>query len=107
MFMCERLVCSQALPLYQGSMSPVDRMGRSVSNTGSSVRAFSNRIASQMCCTILVMFRVMTILLRLSSSLNSGGIDHYPSALNVTLDQTNQLGKKVFPAPLPRGSHQV
>src|ERR1019366_9675320 len=34
-------------------------------------------------------------------------IDHYPSALNVTLHQTNQLGKKVFPAALPRGRHQV
>src|SRR5580692_9906203 len=73
MFMCERFVCSHALPLYQGSMSPVERIGRSVSNTGSSVRAFSKRISSQMCCTTFVMFSVMTILLRLSSSLNSGG----------------------------------
>ena len=56
MWLCA--VYSHGLPVYQVRMSPVVRIGRSRSNTGSSRSVFSWRIASQMCCTTLVMLRV-------------------------------------------------
>ena len=44
---------SHGLAGVPGRMSPVQRMGCSLSNTGASFSVFSNRIASQMCWTIL------------------------------------------------------
>src|SRR6266849_6266321 len=73
MLMWDRFVCSHALPVYHGNMLLVERIGRSASKIGTRDSAFSNRIASQMCWTTLLMFNVITIRRRRSSWLNNGG----------------------------------
>jgi hypothetical protein len=45
--MCKRCVSAHGRPVYQGSMSPVLRIGFTLSNTGASATVFSCRIASQ------------------------------------------------------------
>jgi len=83
-----RVVYSQGLPVYQVPMLPVERIGRSRSNTGSSFSVFSKRIASQMCWTTLVMLGVMMRRrLRLSA--------------DELLDEMNELGKQEFSAAFP------
>ena len=64
---CDRLVNSQGLPVYQVLMLPVETIGLSVSNTGTRDSLFSVMMLSHICWTTLLKLSVTTSRRRRSS----------------------------------------
>ncbi|AFD00722.1 hypothetical protein Mtc_1982 [Methanocella conradii HZ254] len=73
LFMWDFFVYSVGLPVYHGVMSPVERMGFSISNTGTMDSMLESRMAPMRWRTTLLMLRVIKILRLFSSSSKKNG----------------------------------